>query len=31
VLPFEALPEALTLLRERKATGKVVIRVDPQA
>ncbi len=28
VLPFEALPEGLELLRSRKATGKVVIRVD---
>jgi NADPH2:quinone reductase len=27
VLPFEAFPEGLALLRERKATGKVVIRV----
>lgn len=30
VLPFTALPEGLALLRERKATGKVVIRVDQQ-
>lgn len=29
VLPFEAVPEGLALLRERKATGKVVIRVGP--
>jgi NADPH2:quinone reductase len=31
VLPFEAFPEGLALLRERRATGKVVIRVaqDP--
>ena len=30
VLPFEAFPEGLALLRDRKATGKVVIRVqDP--
>lgn len=28
VLPFEALPEGLTLLKTRKATGKVVIRVQ---
>lgn len=28
VLPFEAFPEGLALLRDRKATGKVVIRVD---
>lgn len=28
VLPFEAFPEGLALLRERKATGKVVIRVQ---
>ena len=27
VLPFEAFPEGLDLLRDRKATGKVVIRV----
>jgi NADPH:quinone reductase len=27
VLPFEAFPDGLALLRERKATGKVVIRV----
>jgi NADPH2:quinone reductase len=27
VLPFEAVPEGLALLRGRKATGKVVIRV----
>lgn len=27
VLPFEAFPEGLNLLRTRKATGKVVIRV----
>lgn len=30
VLPFEALPEGLALLRDRKATGKVVIRVAQQ-
>ena len=30
VLPFESLPEGLALLRERKATGKVVIRVGQQ-
>jgi NADPH2:quinone reductase len=31
VLPFDALPEGLALLRDRKATGKVVVRVgqDP--
>jgi NADPH:quinone reductase len=30
VLPFTALPEGLELLRTRRATGKVVIRVqDP--
>lgn len=30
VLPFDAFPEGLALLRDRKATGKVVIRVqDP--
>jgi NADPH2:quinone reductase len=30
VLPFDALPEGLELLRSRRATGKVVIRVqDP--
>jgi len=28
VLPFEAFPEGLALLRDRKATGKVVIRVS---
>lgn len=27
VLPFEAFPDGLALLRDRKATGKVVIRV----
>lgn len=27
VLPFEAFPEGLALLRDRKATGKVVIRI----
>jgi NADPH2:quinone reductase len=27
VLPFEAFPEGLALLRDRKATGKVVIQV----
>lgn len=30
VLPFEAFPEGLALLRERKATGKVVIRVGQE-
>jgi NADPH2:quinone reductase len=30
VLPFEALPEGLDLIRSRKATGKVVIRVGPE-
>ncbi len=30
VLPFDALPEGLELLRTRRATGKVVIRVDQQ-
>jgi NADPH:quinone reductase len=30
VLPFEAFPEGLALLRDRKATGKVVIRVFQQ-
>lgn len=30
VLPFDALPEGLDLLRTRRATGKVVIRVDQQ-
>jgi NADPH:quinone reductase len=29
VLPFEAFPDGLALLRDRKATGKVVIRVGP--
>ncbi|MDM7932837.1 NADPH:quinone oxidoreductase family protein [Tabrizicola sp.] len=29
-LPFEAFPEGLDLLRSRRATGKVVIRVDQQ-
>lgn len=28
VLPFEAFPDGLALLRDRKATGKVVIRVS---
>jgi len=28
VLPFEAFPEGVALLRDRKATGKVVIRVQ---
>ncbi len=28
VLPFDAFPEGLALLRDRKATGKVVIRVQ---
>jgi len=31
VLPFESFPEGLELLRTRRATGKVVIRVDQQA
>ena len=31
VLPFESFPEGLDLLRTRRATGKVVIRVDQQA
>lgn len=31
VLPFEAVPEGLALLRDRKATGKVVIHVGPGA
>ncbi|MBA3910176.1 MAG: zinc-binding dehydrogenase [Rhodobacter sp.] len=31
VLPFEDFPEGLDLLRTRRATGKVVIRVDQQA
>lgn len=30
ILPFEALPEGLALLRERRATGKVVIRVGQE-
>lgn len=30
VLPFDALPAGLALLRDRKATGKVVIRLDQQ-
>lgn len=30
VLPFEAFPEGLALLRDRKATGKVVIRVGAE-
>lgn len=30
VLPFDAFPEGLALLRDRKATGKVVIRVAQQ-
>ncbi|MCX7288601.1 MAG: NADPH:quinone oxidoreductase family protein [Rhodobacterales bacterium] len=30
VLPFEAFPEGLEMLRTRRATGKVVIRVDQQ-
>lgn len=30
ILPFEAFPDGLALLRERKATGKVVIRVGQQ-
>lgn len=28
ILPFESFPEGLALLRDRKATGKVVIRVS---
>jgi NADPH:quinone reductase len=31
VLPFEAFPEGLELLKTRRATGKVVIRVDHAA
>lgn len=30
VLPFDSLPDGLALLRDRAATGKVVLRVDPQ-
>lgn len=30
-LPFDALPEGLALLKDRKATGKVVLKVDPPA
>lgn len=30
VLPFDALPDGLALLRARKTTGKVVIRMDQQ-
>lgn len=30
-LPFDALPEALALIKDRKATGKVVLMVDPAA
>lgn len=30
VLPFDAFPEGLALLRDRKATGKVVIRVGQE-
>ncbi|MCU0829221.1 MAG: NADPH:quinone oxidoreductase family protein [Tabrizicola sp.] len=30
ILPFEALPEGLELLRSRRSTGKVVIRVQQQ-
>lgn len=30
VLPFDAFPEGLALLRDRKATGKVVVRVGQQ-
>lgn len=30
-LPFETLPQALALLKDRKATGKVVLTVDPAA
>jgi len=29
ILPFDQLPEGLDLLRNRKATGKVVISLDP--
>jgi len=28
VLPFDALPEGLAMLRDRKAPGKLVIQVD---
>jgi NADPH2:quinone reductase len=31
VLPFEAFPDGLELLKSRRATGKVVIRVDQAA
>lgn len=31
LLPMESLPEGLELLRSRKATGKIVIRIAPQA
>jgi NADPH2:quinone reductase len=27
-LPFDQLPQALELLRDRKSTGKIVIRVQ---
>lgn len=30
-LPFEALPEALDLLRSRQSTGKIVLLCDPSA
>lgn len=30
ILPFDSFPEGLALLRDRKATGKVVIRVGQQ-
>lgn len=29
ILPFERAPEGLDLLRERRATGKVVVRIGP--
>ncbi len=31
ILPFEALPEGLAMIRDRKATGKIVLRIDDQA
>lgn len=31
ILPFEALPDGLALIRDRKATGKIVLRVSDQA
>lgn len=30
ILPFESFPEGLALLKDRKATGKVVIRVGQE-